>query len=257
MKTVIVLDDFGLCKSVNNGIIYVLERSTIPFEVSLMVYGKAVKHAIKNMPKSTRLGIHLDPLGWQKTKKVSTTQDYIDLFKNHSSDYIEKLVLEELKRFTDLTGNYPTHITSHKGIHSNFKVLQAILIYAKQHNIPMRRANTALNLELTENSYASNIMIRRSGLVLTDALIACIEGNTTQKVKNCIIENIKRLKEQNTGNKQPTAEILFHPGFIDKELIELSSLNYLRGRDLSILLDKDFIKKLENMGVKFVNYSDL
>ena len=252
-KLVITLDDFGFLRSVNNGIFYALSKIKIPVELSLMVWGKDIDYAIEQLVKypNVYVGLHLEILGWQQLGRPATTKDYLELLRTKDTQQIVKLVKKELDRFEKLMGKKPSHITAHKGIHGNYKVLAFLLDYCSKNNIPMRRGNVALNTDLEAENYAANIMIKRSGIKMPDHLIAQISGNMLSKVKKKLLRVLKQVKEDEN------AELLLHPGFVNKELILASSLNYLRARDLQLLLDENFISSIRELGFTFVNFKDL
>lgn len=49
--------------------------------------------------------------------------------------------------------------------------------------------------------------------------------------------------------------LITHPGYVDAELIDVSSYNVIRARDLQLVTSKDLIARLVRAGVEFVSFS--
>ncbi len=248
-KLVVVADDYGFCKSVNEGIEKALEEGFLT-EISLMVNAKASESAIETIKKKgiENVGIHVD---FSKDKVMHET-DYVKLFKEKSYEDVSKMFQDEIEIFEKGIGKAPSHITAHKGIHGNFKLLYELIDYAKQKDIPVRRPHVDLSgVTLEEGNYAAEIMIKRAGLRTTQHLFMHVRGVDPELIKEDFLKDLKKVKSGES------AEFLFHPGFFDRELLENSSLNFERTRDLALLLDKSFKKDIENLGFKFVSYNQI
>ena len=76
-------------------------------------------------------------------------------------------------------------------------------------------------------------------------------GNNLDKIKNAFITDLEKV------NEGETAEIVIHPAFFDERLLNYSSLNYLRTRDIDLFTDQNFIKKKKKMGFKFCTYKQI
>lgn len=251
-KLVIVADDFGFLPSVNDGIEYLFKNSPV-IEISLVTNAKYTLEALKiaKKHKIQNLGIHIELLGSKSLGRPVTTSDYTVLYQEKSYEDIEILAKEEIKEFERLVGKTPTHITSHKGIHGNFKLLNYLINYARGKNIPIRKPITALNVELGEQNYAAEISLKRAGLKSSNYLIAHMLGNDSNVTKKAYIDDLAKLKDGES------AEIITHPAFFDENLLNHSALNYLRTRDISIFTDKIFLNKITKMGFEICSYKDL
>ena len=251
-KLVIVADDFGTLPSVNEGIVY-LFKTGLPLEVSLVTKANHTHEAINlirefNMPN---IGIHLELLGATELGRPVTSEDYLDLYKNSTYKEVERLASEEFVLFESLVGKSPTHITSHKGIHGNFKLLNFVIEYAKDKDIPIRKPITAFNVELSDQNYAAEISIERAGLASPDHLFAHMLGNDAEEIRQAFLNDLSKVREDES------AEIAIHPAFFDKELLEYSSLNYHRTRDIVIFSDLGFIEKIKNMDFTICPYNQI
>ena len=251
-KIVIVADDYGFSKPVNRGIEASYIKGMVT-EVSLMVYGQKAQDAVEAAEKLEidHLGIHVELLGWEQLGRPVTLKDYLKLFQEKSYEEVNELAQAELERFISLVGKKPTHITTHKGIHGNLKLLTSIVDYAKSNSIPVRLPNTELGDGLEVRNYAAEVILKRSHLKYVDHLLAYVKGSDSVVIKERYLSG---LKEVGDGE---TVEILIHPAYFDKELLKLSSLNYERSRDLAIFTDGDFKKSIQDLDFKLVGYGDL
>ena len=248
-KLVIVADDFGALESVNNGIRYLYGKCPT-IEISMVTDSEYTKHAVTliNELNIPNIGIHIELLGNRTLGRAVTSQDYINLYKEKSYEEIEELAAEELSVFERLVGRPPTHITSHKGIHGNFKLLGFLIDYAKKHNIPIRKPVTAFNVELSDENYAAEISITRAGIKSTDHLIAHMLGNDTREIESSYLSDLAKVKDGES------VEIAIHPGFFDEKLLEYSSLNYQRTRDIAVFSNNAFLTKIKKtLLIKYSN----
>jgi len=76
-------------------------------------------------------------------------------------------------------------------------------------------------------------------------------GDDIKQIKEAFINDLKTVKDSES------AEIMFHPGYFDAEILKYSSLGYERARDLALSLDEDFRKRISQMSFKIVSYSKL
>ena len=248
-KLVVIADDYGFTESVNKGIEKAFSEGIIT-EISLMVNSKASKQAFSTIKKNKmkNVGIHID----FSTGKIMHEKDYIDLFEKKSYKEVSKMFQDEIRKFERGIKKSPTHITSHKGIHGNIKLLNEIIDYAKELKIPVRRPHVDLmGITLDESNYAAEIMMQRAGLKTTNHLFMHIKGADSVRIKEKYINDLKTVK------KGESAEFLFHPAFFDEELLESSSLNFERCRDLAIVTDKIFKDDIKKLGFKIVDYSEI
>jgi predicted glycoside hydrolase/deacetylase ChbG (UPF0249 family) len=238
-KLVVVADDFGSLPSINLGIEYTCLNGLVN-EISLVTRGKYTDQAIKiiNQHRIANVGIHLELLGVSDLGRQTTSE-------------VEKMAASELAAFETLVGRPPTHITSHKGIHGNFKLLNFLIAYARKYQIPIRKPFTAFSVELAENNYAAEISLKRAKLKSTDYLFARMFGNDTEEVKKAYIDSLAKVKDNES------AEIIIHPAFFDKDLLFASSLNYQRTRDLKLFTDLDFLDQIKRLGYTPCTYRQI
>ena len=250
-KLVIVADDFGLSKGVNNGIIRAYTQGIVT-EISLMVDAFETEDAVTQLKehKIEDVGLHMMLVGIS-SGKFFRKGDYEKLFLEKSSDEIKKLALKELELFENLVGRKPTHICPQNGIHGNLKLLTTVIEFAMGNDIAVRIPDIALTSAQPESNYAAEIMLKRSNVRKTDHLFSNVLGAEITKIKKDFMDLLLSVQ------KDETAEIVLHPGYFTEELIGKTSLLYERSRDLALSIDtemKDFVCK---KGYKLVSYSKL
>lgn len=251
-KLVVVADDFGFCESVNKGVLKSYKEGIVT-EVSLMVNSKATDDAVYEAKKSkiADVGLHMELVGFDQLGRALHKSDYKELFQEKSYSEIEQLARDEIEKFEKCFDKKPSHITTHIGIHGNFKLLKFIVAYAGENNIPVRLPNTDLEGNLDESNYAAEVILKRENIKTTDHLFIHVRGSDSKQIKK------KFLKDLDEVSPNETAEILLHPGFFDLELLKMSSLNYERGRDLCIAISENFKEKINNLGFDIVNFSKI
>ena len=248
---IIVADDFGLTECVNKGIIKAYKEGIVT-ELSLQLFSPGTENAVQLIKKNAinNVGIHLLLYNWLETGKNFHRDDYVKLFSTSTTQDLQKRAKREFDTFQKLTGKLPTHIIPQYNIHGNLKVLDAICIYAKEHTIPMRIPRAVLIKEHLNENYAAETFLRRSGLRTTKHLFGQVLGSNLDEIKKYFLSNLKTVQDGEIS------EIYLHPGYVDKQLLLLSSLRYERARDLTLSLDKNFKKSIEALGFKFSTYTN-
>jgi len=253
-KLVIVADDFGMTEEINRGILRAYQEGIVT-EISLMLGASGTSHALELIKRHNleNIGLHLLLKVGDNGNALKVGQ-YRKIFMDLTEDEITELALKEFETFDKLVGHKPTHICPQQGIHGNLKLLEIVLDYANENHIPVRIPRTALgtNPEVTESeNYAAEVLLRREGVKSTDHLYAYILGSDAEQIKSNFLNDLNKV-----GAGQ-SAEIFFHPGYFDSELLKLTSLCYERSRDLAICIDKEFKDNIEKLGFQIVNYKSL
>ena len=86
---------------------------------------------------------------------------------------------------------------------------------------------------------------------MTNHLFAHILGASARHTMDTFIEQFSTVKEGES------VEIIVHPGYLDSVLLESSSLNFERTRDLSIALNPDFKAHIQQLGFTCSHMSQL
>ena len=120
MKSLIVnADDFGASRGINRGVID-SHQNGILTSTSMMVDAAASTEAGGLSASHPDLGVGLH------------------VVIPSPADATEAEVERQLKRFTELTGQLPTHIDAHHNVHEDQRALPAFLSVAERHGLPLR-----------------------------------------------------------------------------------------------------------------------
>jgi predicted glycoside hydrolase/deacetylase ChbG (UPF0249 family) len=247
MKKIIVnADDFGLTEAVTLGIISGHCHGIIS-STSLMVNMPFAKEAVelaKQYP-SLGLGIHLnvtagkpisDPRAIPSLVTSSgnfyTSNDY----RSNKVEIQEEDLLKEFKAqielFIKYTGNIPDHIDCHH-MYDFFGLFPRITDYLiTTYRVPMR-------LEQKHLSYSYPIAKKVN--ILSNSNIS--EDEVCEYLQNNL--------------KADLIELPNHAGFVDYELMKISSLNVERVNDLHICKSEKIKSTLNELGYKIIRWSEI
>lgn len=207
MKILIVnADDFGYSPGVNKGIIEA-HKDGIVTSTSVMVDSVAANEA-KELLKYPKLsiGLHYVP---------------------SNSDTIENQLDHQISKFIQVIGVPPTHIDIHKIKQDDISLKDAVISYAKEHNIRARYSGEAKFIDSFFGPHAK-------GDVSVNQLIKSIDEAT---------DDIN--------------ELMCHVGYSDKFLQSHSSYNDLRESELKSICDPRIKKHIESTGITLVNWRQI
>lgn len=239
MKLIVNGDDFGLSKSINEGIVYAYNNGILR-STTLMINMSFVNHAITLAKKNNGLGvgIHLvATAGKPLLENNKTLSDENGYFIKNTLVLQEKVKFDvnelyeewdlQIKKFIELMGKKPTHIDSHHFIHMNKEYRDIALKLAEKYKLPMR-----WDFYSKEDMFAKTI----SGFFGSD--IGC--------------ENFKRSSE--SAMNYEIADIMTHPGFIDDNLRASSSYVEHRHIELEVLVSDEIKHWIKKNNIELVNY---
>ena len=214
------------------------------------------EHAVelsKQMP-TLAVGVHLTLtcgkpiLGKKVSSLIRNDGNFYNLcdFENENVKIDENELYDEWKTQIDKLyslGIKLSHIDSHHHIHTFNQTAEIAKILSKEYNLPVRNCNKAVddddinfldlcNYEPIRDMSSKYISVR-------EKCFEIIESN--------ILKNIEFKK----------SEAMCHPAFIDSPLLEGSSFNIPRIREVDILCDpymKELINKYE---IKLCNYNNI
>lgn len=220
MKILFNADDFGLTKSVTEGIIKA-HTDGIVGSATLMMNGHATDYAVKKAKEypTLKVGIHLvltwgRPLSSDVPDLVANdgTFKYNNAYTTMTSPNLKQLEKEwqtQIEAFL-ATGLHLHHIDSHHHVHG-WKPLQDVVIkLAKQYNIPVRYMDSL-------SAYPD--------MLLTEALYMDFYGDG---IYNNVFDEMKQLDVN-------SVEVMTHPAFVDDDLRDVSSYIEKRAEELDIL----------------------
>ncbi|MCY8836793.1 chitin disaccharide deacetylase [Bacillus atrophaeus] len=223
MKSLIInADDFGFSRGVNLGIIDAFQRGVLT-STTLMTNMLEMEHAVLLARGNHELGVgvHLTltagrPLlsGLQTVtdedgnfRKLSYYQGFFDI----DLDEVYQEWRAQIEKALSC-GLHPTHIDSHHHIHTYGNLPEVFVKLAKEYDLPCRKVNDH-HPSLWKN----------------------VRSNDAFELK------VDRLKDLSSfldlHEDAEVIEVMCHPAYVDKLLLEKSSFHYPRVYELSLLTD--------------------
>ncbi len=254
-KLIVTAHDFGLCNSVNKGIVLALEHpNNIITEVSLLPNAPGSKEAARiarDLKISVCLCVNLTtfkPLSTTVPSMVDKNGIFLKVdvgtwnFSSFDS-YTEKDVALEIDAqwmwFVENVGRKPTAIVTRKSEFGDPKVLLPLIKKAKKESVPVRTP-----VWMWKENYGAQSYAKQEGIKLTQHIFIGLKdwcgrfGYDLEKGIDALIKDINSAKG--------LSELLVFPGFVDEELFKLSIINWQRGQFLQILNKPEIIKKIKD-----------
>lgn len=230
MRLIVNADDFGFTRGVNFGIIEGHEHGVITSTTAL-VNMPAIEHAAQLAKDHPHLGIglHLNlTLGKPLTSGPTLIQangDFVD--KNQrfilplAVDEAEIELRAQLARFDELFGSLPSHLDSHHSIHDHPLIWPITQKLSKEYHLKVRRYN--------HFRWRSDFF----------------------EPHNTVNDLLVILNEM-----QCDMELMVHPGYCDPQLLNASSYNIQRVKELSTLCDDKVLDAIRHLGIQLTNYHE-
>lgn len=221
MKLIINADDFGLSKSISDGIIEGIKSGYIT-STSVMVNMEYAEYAIKKAIENniSCIGLHIN---FTKGYPVIPNANLIDengMFLNQKLQIENnKLSYEdaynEIKAQINLIDKYsegkikPDHLDTHHFVSHNENIKKALIDISKEYNIPIR------------NEFECDIL--KPDVFYMDFSLKNIDYFELEKMLSLY------------KDKDITVELLTHTGFVDDYTMSITSHNIEREKELNIL----------------------
>lgn len=137
-------DDFGLCRSVNRGIIEASERGIVT-SASLMVRQPAAAEAAAyaRTAGGMSVGLHLDMGEW--IFQEGQWRPRYQVVDANDPPAVQREVEQQLAEFRRLMGRDPTHLDSHQHVHRNEPIRSAALALARSLGIVLRSCHASVH----------------------------------------------------------------------------------------------------------------
>ncbi|KGX86864.1 chitin disaccharide deacetylase [Pontibacillus litoralis] len=242
-KLIINADDFGYSRGVNYGIIDAFQQGLLT-STTLMANmpGAEQAYALAKETPSLGIGVHLTlTAGSPISPKKQTITDEYGRFRQLKYylgffDVDLQEVYEEWKAQIEAVysnGIEPTHIDSHHHIHTYGKLIDVYSALAKEYDLPVRR--------MFPDGYQKD-----EHLLTTDAF----------ELKVDTLKDPASLAKHHES--ATSIEIMAHPAYLDKAVLNGSSFTYPRVDELAMLTNKEVNSLYEQHEVfELVNYRDL
>lgn len=238
MKLIINADDFGLSKSITDGIITGITEGYIT-STTIMANMPYTEYAIKQaMDYNIKcIGLHVNLTVGKPILKNGNIVDEQGVFYYNKNQIENKSLtyndaFNEIMAQIDIVNKYSEgkikidHIDTHHHLFDNENIKQAVIDIAKKLNIPIRNEG--------------NVDIKKPDILYHDFTIKNVNVNNLR-------EMIKKFDNQNI-----IVEIMTHPGFIDEYTKSVTS--YLdREKELNILKEAKALGLFDN--IELINFS--
>jgi len=279
-RLVINADDFGLCESVNKGIIEAHTKGVLT-SATIMTNMPAAKQAVelaKKLP-SLGVGVHLNLTGG----KPLVQDDSAKLILNAEGDFamspgklalaslitgkvraaIEAELSAQIQWVID-NGLKPTHLDSHKHFHGFPTIFPIVCRLAKRFGIPaMRYTFEPKHVCHPPWPVTDRESRKRASLVRTMAKINRWQNRSFFKtdallgVAHTGNINVNFFRAVSLYNTVSTAEVMTHPGYIYDLDATKTRLVKQREVELEALCSEKTKQYLKDAGIKLVHYGQL
>lgn len=239
-------DDFGFSKGVNLGIVEAYTNGIVT-SATLMVNMPDKEHAAQLAKAHPQLGvgIHLvltcgSPISTHVPSLVNEQGEFYsqqEAMKYAESADIERECHEQIQAFFSL-GLTPTHIDSHHHVHAHGKVAPIVARLAEQYGLPVRKLRND-----------SSERVRHQRLHTTVECLTDFYGQGATK------DNLIRMFDQAKG--RDVVEIMCHPAYVDVRLLNGSSYNTERVRELEILTNPEIRTAVGMRQLELISYREL
>ncbi|CAM4153228.1 carbohydrate deacetylase [Erysipelothrix inopinata] len=244
---IINADDFGLSKGITDGIVDA-HRYGIVTSTTLMANMPATAYAagLANLYPDLGIGVHLTLTAGKpllKTHQTLTDAEgnfhKLSFYQDETFTIDNKELFEEwdaqIKRIIEL-GVTPTHLDSHHHVHALGKNREVIEALGRKYDIPVRK-----NYNLPDDIRST----KRIDLHFDTC--GDIHPTMLQPYLDNIIDDCLTYE---------SLELICHPGYLDRYVLEHSSLTDQRTRTLDFVINSDFSKQIKNHDkIKLVNFS--
>jgi predicted glycoside hydrolase/deacetylase ChbG (UPF0249 family) len=279
-RLIINADDFGLCESVNKGIVDAHTKGVLT-SATIMANMPAAEHAVELAKNLTTLGlgVHLNltagkPLCQDNAVKlILDSQGHFalspgklalaSLISGKARTAIETELASQIQWLID-KGIKPTHLDSHKHIHSFPTIFPIVSRLAKRFGVPAIRYTfepklvSRLPWPLTDRESR-----KRASLIRTMAKINRFQNSAFFKT-DCLL-GINHVGKINTAfmravslyNIASTAEVMTHPGYTYDLDANKTRLFKQREIEVEALCSEKTKQSFKEAGIKLIHYGQL
>ena len=278
-RLIINADDFGISRGVNDGIVEAAQAGGIT-STSLMVNMPASSDAMMRARQCPRIsvGLHFNlTVGAAVTGSSSLTQGSTGEFYSLSkllaaaslgmleeSD-IERECLSQIDRMTR-AGFPPTHLDSHRHVHTHPAIYPAVLRAVQARRIPYLRVpcepldDSPAAWGATFKKSLSLLSTRRPTRTTTTGALADRPG---QNITGFVGVSVRpgrsfaaRLFQLIRDLPDGTTELMTHPGYADVALAMRDNYTVERETELSVLCSHEFRELLRESKIALANFGD-
>ncbi len=245
MKFLFRADDLGLSRGTNYGIADAAENGIVR-NIGLMMNMPDIAQGYKLVKDMDLcLGVHVNisvgrPLAGNVPTLVNENGDFYSssIYRSRSEDLVEirdvfREASAQVAAFGELTGKKPAYLDVHAVSSANF--FEGVKILGELLGIPVSLLGKGNETMQVAHSNV-RLMINHSPLEDPYGTFDALRAQSDADVVNMLV---------------------FHPGYIDQRLLEVSSLTMQRSIDAWLLCSKEFKDLLREAGIENVTYRDL
>ncbi|MDU4933875.1 MAG: carbohydrate deacetylase [Peptostreptococcaceae bacterium] len=248
-------DDFGYSNAVNLGIVKSHIKGVLT-STTLMANMSGTEHAVelsKQMP-TLAVGVHLTLtcgkpiLGKKVSSLIRNDGNFYNLcdFENENVKIDENELYDEWKTQIDKLyslGIKLSHIDSHHHIHTFNQTAEIAKTLSKEYNLPVRNCNKAVD----DNDINFLDLCNYEPIRDMSSKYISVREKCFEIIESNILKNIEFKK----------SEAMCHPAFIDSPLLEGSSFNIPRVREVDILCDPYMRELINKYDIELCNYNNI
>lgn len=240
-KLIIESDDFGLTKSISTGIIKGIKNGVIT-DTNVITTMPDVKETFEFAKENNlnKMGIHLN-LDVGESLYYKTSFDHFIKPGLVGCDYskIENEFFAQIECMISAQIEV-THITSHKALFVNYRMLDILIRLATYYNVPVRR--------LKQESF--NKILEEKGIQMVD--YSFINSNGTPYSLSLVEEFLEKEMKDSCA-----IEIVCHAGYNSHVLECLSSLTTQREKELELFTSSEIKDIIKKTSFELTNYHHL
>ncbi len=251
MRLIVNGDDFGLTHGCNLALIDCYQKGLMT-STSLMTNMPFAQEAARLAKENPGLsvGIHFCVTAGKPLSKVPSlvkvdgTFDKAILFTpgKASIEEIHQELQAQYDRFIELMGKKPDHLNSHHGIEQIVGGSELLEEFSRQYHIPIR---SFINREDFAD-YASPFEVPQSRLLSW-------KSNFPSNDLQCITQ----LFSKDDLQSDRAYELAAHPGYVDYDLLEISSLAMARTYDAHFFSHPKLKAWMDQNHIECITYKDL
>ncbi|MDD8049111.1 MAG: chitin disaccharide deacetylase [Thomasclavelia sp.] len=241
IKNLIVnCDDFGISEGVNLAVNKAFNDGVLR-STTLMANMEYIEDAaiIANRNPDLGVGVHLTLSAGKPLTKKDT--DYVDergyfkkigYYRDGGKVDLDDLYHEwkaQIEKYIEVMGHYPDHLDSHHHAQNLPGVQDVFKRLAKEYDLPVRN-NLHLNDDYPTFTFTTEFY-----------------GNDAS------VDKIIELCTRNEG----TLEIMCHVGYVDEYIMEHSSYNIQRAKELAIMCNPRLLDFIKENNIKLINYQSI
>lgn len=233
-KIIFNADDFGMCEGVNYGIIRSHQDGVLS-STTLLVNAESTTQAVElaKQNPTLKVGLHLTcTIGKPVTEGDFNYVDDRGYFKNNNEhihcdpDALYNEWKAQIEKFINLMGYKPTHLDSHHHQHLKPWHIAVVQRLAKEYGLYYRHKNDLVQEGFPIQAYVTPIDYTISGM---DAVL----------------------------DQDEVIEIMTHPAFVDQYLLDHSSWNTCRCKEMEFLRSDDLKLWLKQHHIEVISFDEL